>query len=258
MSDRMRNNLISSDSRIPSPLTSDNFAQLSNFGPPLSAPASHSHIWRRASIYSMMSQDEYPRTSSRLSEPAIRPIDEEDDDDYCEHYETHDQNPERKDDNDEHIYRRITPPPIPTPPHSATVVQPARPFYHAVSTAKPTLMFAIASDDVAEVKRVLESGDVGPNDAIGPQTALEFALTNDQLTNKMEIVKTLLAYGADPRAVKQSNAAAQRRASITPEGAGAQDVQEPPATSLIDDIDPALKYARFVLLVSFIGPVLLI
>ncbi|EKM82382.1 hypothetical protein AGABI1DRAFT_67991 [Agaricus bisporus var. burnettii JB137-S8] len=110
-------------------------------------------------------------------------------------------------------------------------------------------MFAIASDDVAEVKRVLESGDAGPNDAVGPQTALEFALTNGQLVNKMDIVKTLLAYGADPRAVKQYNGI-QRRGSVMVEdlisGNVPGDVQEPPSdnavTSLMDEIDPALKY----------------
>lgn len=196
-------------------------------------------------MYSTVSQDEYLRTSSRLSETAIRPIDEEDiDDDYDEHHETHDQGPEYSTTSNEHIYRRVTPPPIPTPPYSAPVIPSARPFYHAVSTAKPTLMFAIASDDVAAVKEVLESGDAGPNDAVGPQTALEFALTNDQLVNKMEIVKTLLAYGADPRAVKQPNSVvAQRRSSRVVEGvATSGDAPEPPTASLLDDVDPALRY----------------
>lgn len=189
----------------------------------------------------MVSQDEYSRASSRLSEPAIRPIDEEEDDDDYDEHETYDQDPGYdNDNNEEQIYRRISPPPIPTPPPSAPIVQPPpRPFYHAVSTAKPTLMFAIASDDVAEVKRVLESGDAGPNDPVGPQTALEFALTSDQLVNKMEIVKTLLAYGADPRTVKQPNAT-QRRASAVVEDLTS--AEEPPAmASLMDDIDPALK-----------------
>ncbi|KAF9449593.1 P-loop containing nucleoside triphosphate hydrolase protein [Macrolepiota fuliginosa MF-IS2] len=105
-------------------------------------------------------------------------------------------------------------------------------------------MFAIASDDVVEVKRVLESGDAGPNDTVGPQTALEFALTNDQLMNKMEIVKTLLAYGADPRSVKQPNPVVQQRTSMEAQNAagGVEDVEDPPAPSLMDHIDPALKY----------------
>lgn len=69
---------------------------------------------------------------------------------------------------------------------------------HAIATPRPTLMFAIASDNPAEVERVLASGEAHTNDAIGPQSALEFALTNDALVNKTEIVKTLLAFGADP------------------------------------------------------------
>jgi len=78
------------------------------------------------------------------------------------------------------------------------------PTVHAIATPKPTLFFAIASDKVDEVRKVLESGHAGPNEAIGPQSALEFALTNDQLTHKTEIVKLLLAYGANPRvALKQ-------------------------------------------------------
>ncbi|KAL5489991.1 hypothetical protein ACEPAI_4824 [Sanghuangporus weigelae] len=68
---------------------------------------------------------------------------------------------------------------------------------HAIATPRPTLMFAIASDNPAEVERVLANGEARPNDVIGPQSALEFALTNDALVNKTEIVKTLLAFGAD-------------------------------------------------------------
>jgi hypothetical protein len=191
----------------------------------------------------VVSQDEYPRSQSRLSQPGIRPIDEEDDDDYDEH-EIRDQNSEYDEDVNGEAY--VSPSAFPLPPHSAPIVpQNDRPFYHAVSAAKPTLMFAIASDDIAEVKRVLESGEASPNDAVGPQTALEFALTNDQLLNKMEIVKTLLAYGADPRVVKQPNATvAPRSASAVIQGAASEISQEPPApvASLMDDIDPALKY----------------
>ncbi|KAJ3576879.1 hypothetical protein NP233_g128 [Leucocoprinus birnbaumii] len=246
LSDRMRNNLIASDSRIPSPLTSDNFAQLSNFGPPQSAPLPYSHIWRRASIHSIVSQDEYSRASSRLSDRNIRPIDEEDDNYDDDETESREYHPEYEEAHSTgHIYQQFSPPPIPPPPHSAPVTQPVdRPFYHAVSTAKPTLMFAIASDDVAEVRRVLESGDAGPNDTVGPQTALEFALTNEHLQNKMEIVKTLLAYGADPRVVKQPNAtvAQQRRDSVRLGGQAPEVTEDPGATSLMDDIDPAIRY----------------
>ncbi|KAI5122213.1 hypothetical protein M0805_002702 [Coniferiporia weirii] len=69
---------------------------------------------------------------------------------------------------------------------------------HAIATPRPTLIFAIASDDPAEVERVLASGEARPNDDVGPQSALEFALTNDALVHKTEIVKLLLAYGANP------------------------------------------------------------
>ena len=66
-------------------------------------------------------------------------------------------------------------------------------------------MFAIASDNPEEVERVLASGEAQPNDVIGPQSALEFALTNEALHNRTEIVKTLLAYGADPSVLPKDN-----------------------------------------------------
>ena len=64
-------------------------------------------------------------------------------------------------------------------------------------------MFAIASDDIEQVRQVLESGDANPNDSFGPQSALAFTLTNDKLTKKLDIVKTLLSYGADPSTAKK-------------------------------------------------------
>ncbi len=73
---------------------------------------------------------------------------------------------------------------------------------HAIATPRPTLIFAIASDDPAEVRRVLESGEASPNDDVGPQSALAFALTSGQLKHRTEIVKLLLAYGANPASVK--------------------------------------------------------
>ncbi|KAF9255719.1 P-loop containing nucleoside triphosphate hydrolase protein, partial [Marasmius fiardii PR-910] len=75
----------------------------------------------------------------------------------------------------------------------------------ASSVKRPTLLFAIASDDPVEVQKVLEEAPtvtdlVTANDAVGPQSqsALEFVLTNDGLKNKLDIVKVLLGYGADP------------------------------------------------------------
>ena len=76
-------------------------------------------------------------------------------------------------------------------------------FQQPVVTPRPTLMFAIASDDVEQVRQVLESGEADPNDSFGPQSALAFTLTNDKLTKKLDIVKTLLSYGADPTTAKK-------------------------------------------------------
>ena len=76
-------------------------------------------------------------------------------------------------------------------------------FHQPVVTPRPTLMFAIASDDVEQVRQVLESGDADPNDCLGPQSALAFTLTNDKLTKKLDIVKALLSYGADPTTAKK-------------------------------------------------------
>jgi len=230
MSDRMRSNLISPDNHIPSPLTSNDFPRLSNFSHLQSTPSPRSRIWHRASINSTASLCDYSRASSGPSDRGIHPIDEEDDDQHKDQCHQ----PEYEGSND-HLYEQITSSPTSTS-HNAPVQQISRPFYHAISTAKPTLMFAIASDDVTEVKRVLESGDAGPSDKVGPQTALEFALTNEHLQHKVEIVKTLLAYGADPRDVKQ------QRASRVVGGDVPGESEESSMASLMDNIDPAIRY----------------
>ena len=93
-------------------------------------------------------------------------------------------------------------------------------------------MFAIASDDVEQVQQVLESGDADPNDCLGPQSALAFTLTNDKLTKKLDIVKTLLAYGADPATAKKLEP------SCNPPAEG----QTPQASTVIDGIDLATRY----------------
>ncbi|KZT02344.1 P-loop containing nucleoside triphosphate hydrolase protein [Laetiporus sulphureus 93-53] len=98
---------------------------------------------------------------------------------------------------------------------------------HAIATPRPTLMFALASDNVEEVRRVLESGEATPNDIVGPQSALAFTLTSNQLKHRMEMVKLLLAYGADPSSLR----------NILPSG--------PEATSpskLVEGLDPATRY----------------
>lgn len=114
-------------------------------------------------------------------------------------------------------------------------------------------MFAIASDDVSEVRRVLESGDANPNDTVGPQSALQFALTNDQLTNKLNIVKTLLAFGADPSHLKglpggASGSRSGSRAGILRDGQEDVNKEEGPtseavAKTLMEEMDPATRYA---------------
>ncbi|KAH8117111.1 hypothetical protein DFH11DRAFT_1579357 [Phellopilus nigrolimitatus] len=102
------------------------------------------------------------------------------------------------------VRNSYTPPIVSSPaakstPTTAPISSPS----HAIATPRPTLIFAIASDDPAEVERVLSSGEARPNEDVGPQSALEFALTNDQLANRTEIVKTLLAFGADPSALPE-------------------------------------------------------
>ena len=129
---------------------------------------------------------------------------------------------------------------------------------HAIATPRPTLMFAIASDDVSRVQRVLDNGEANPNDQVGPQSALKFALTNDQLTNRLEIVKTLLAYGADPASLKNSPGGQDhsRRSSVVISGSspahighslnasntdGRKEV-DPAFESMKSQLDPATRY----------------
>ena len=88
-------------------------------------------------------------------------------------------------------------------PQTAPVARTPAVFHQPVVTPRPTLMFAIASDDVEQVRQVLESGEADPNDCFGPQSALAFTLTNDKLTKKLDIVKTLLSYGANPNTAKK-------------------------------------------------------
>jgi len=118
---------------------------------------------------------------------------------------------------------------------------------HAIATPRPTLMFAIASDDVSQVQRVLDSGEANPNDQVGPQSALKFALNNEQLTNRLEIVKTLLAYGADPAGLRDSTSDRQehsRRSSVVISGSSPAHVGHSLNASEIDgrkEIDPAFE-----------------
>ncbi|KAF9246235.1 P-loop containing nucleoside triphosphate hydrolase protein [Melanogaster broomeanus] len=101
--------------------------------------------------------------------------------------------------------------------------------------APPTLLFAIASDDVEQVRQALESGEAGPNDPVGPQSALAFTLTNDKLAHKQEIVKALLAYGANPSAL--------RNPTLNPAArTGGDEPTGPPPETMLEGMDPATRY----------------
>ncbi|KAJ6501921.1 P-loop containing nucleoside triphosphate hydrolase protein [Mycena sanguinolenta] len=70
-------------------------------------------------------------------------------------------------------------------------------FVHP-ATPRPTLLFAIASDDPEAVRRVLEAGEAHATDTAGPagESALQFTLANKQLSKRLEIARVLLAFGA--------------------------------------------------------------
>ena len=135
----------------------------------------------------------------------------------------------------------------PTNPRHPTQTHARRQPSHAIATPRPALMFAIASDDVSQVRRVLESGEAKPNDQVGPQSALKFALTNDQLTNRLEIVKTLLAYGADPAGLEDTSSGGRersRRSSVVISGYSPAHVGHSLNASEIDgrrEVDPAFE-----------------
>ncbi|KAF8163632.1 hypothetical protein B0H34DRAFT_795315 [Crassisporium funariophilum] len=211
----VRTTLFPSESRTPAPSSPVFFNDLANIDEPRSAP-----------VTSWQDSTNFYRPSSRLSEPFYDH--DEDDEDDTDNY--------RNDTYDETIRRPISVVPHTAPVSRATSVL-RQPMY-AIATPLPTLMFAIASDDVEQVRQVLESGDAGPNDSVGPQSALAFTLTNDKLTNKLDIVKTLLAYGADPTVVK-AESQPPRAAHI--EGLDQQDAPNP-APTLMDEMDPATRY----------------
>ncbi|KZT26598.1 P-loop containing nucleoside triphosphate hydrolase protein [Neolentinus lepideus HHB14362 ss-1] len=98
-------------------------------------------------------------------------------------------------------------------------------------------MFAIASDDVEEVRRVLDSGEAEPNSQVGPQSALAFVLTNERLKNKIGIVKELLAHGADPASLKNPD-------SNPPETMTEEQIAllSPPQATTLEGMDPATRY----------------
>ncbi|KAF8647484.1 hypothetical protein AX16_006689 [Volvariella volvacea WC 439] len=255
-----------------SPLSSSShFPHLSSFDEPRSAPLTRRTSWRTSSPL-QQEVTEAHRSSSHVSGPreALAVGRDENDipprsapESQSHIYEflpssrrssTSTQNSLRRSRTVQSLRRSIVPIPQSAPVSRSSSMSRPRESVHAIATPKPTLMFAIASDDVEQVKKVLESGEAGPNDNVGPQSALEFALTNDKLTKKMEIVKTLLAHGADPSVMKKLEQQQQKRLSQA--GAGLEDGKSSVASShgktnasagnnhlsALDIIDPATKY----------------
>lgn len=77
-------------------------------------------------------------------------------------------------------------------------------------------------------------GEAQPNDKAGPEDlpALAFTLANEQLTDKTQIVKSLLSHGADPASVLQRKS-----------GSGEFDDAELALSSRIEQgINPAIRY----------------
>ncbi|KAG6817779.1 hypothetical protein H0H87_003187 [Tephrocybe sp. NHM501043] len=235
--EHVRNTQFTTDD-IPSPLSSIHIRRLTTFSTldydsPRSAPLSRPSSWQNNPPADMTELSEFTqndlgfhRPFSRVSETSFIYEDDEEEEGNT-----------IQEDQDDHVIHRA----LPIVPHSAPVDHRASaipPPIFSVVTPKPTLIFAIASDDVKQVRQVLESGDASPNDAVGPQSALAFALTNDQLTHKMEIVKTLLAFGADPKMVIQSAST-----SDSSYGVQSMEVTEPSShPTLMDALDPATRY----------------
>lgn len=130
----------------------------------------------------------------------------------------------------------VSAPPFTRPSSVASFHEPV----HAIATPRPTLLFAIASDNVDEVRRVLESGEAGPNDDVGPQSALAFALTAGNLAHRKDIVKLLLAHGANPASLRaQPGHSARSSVSSYAQAAGADGGVLP---DVLESLDPATRY----------------
>ena len=126
----------------------------------------------------------------------------------------------------------IVRPDVPSPPLTASSLM------SSSSASRPRLFFALASDSPMQVEKLLSSGQANANDTAGPQDlpALVFSLTNDQLLNKTNIVKTLLSHGADPSTVEHLVPCADEESSNSEE------------SPLIEQIRNAMNPAiRFVL-----------
>ena len=88
---------------------------------------------------------------------------------------------------------------------------------------------------------MLETGEAGPNDQVGPQSALAFTLTNEKLANKLDIVKALLAFGADTSVLNNTP-------ELRPEAmrSPASDASDAPSSTrayekMLERMDPATR-----------------
>ncbi|OBZ69317.1 hypothetical protein A0H81_10963 [Grifola frondosa] len=214
--------------RIRSPVVSphDSLSHFSSgtpsYSPLSSGPVPRNPSWHRSRlsiISSRRSSRIYQRPDSRQSEPfALYDQLEEDE------FESDD-----KDRFDETIRRPVSSLSTGSFRPPSVVPSPS----HAIATPRPTLLFALASNDVDEVRRVLESGEARPNDDVGPQSALAFTLTSNQLTNKVAMVKLLLAHGADTSFLKPQS-------TDSPSVGG----RNPPSSAMakiLENMDPAVR-----------------
>ncbi|CAL1705742.1 unnamed protein product [Somion occarium] len=211
---------------------------------PHSAPLSRPTSWHRFPDSKRSSRASTPlftpnnlRPSSRLSE-RLSVLDERAEVDFAQHDE----------DDDDYHYQHDEPDVDDT--IRGVAVSSAEPIYsrpssvlrspiHAIATPRPTLLFAIASDNVDEVRKVLQSGEAGPNDDVGPQSALAFTLTANNLHHKMEIIKLLLAHGANPSTLRDSD----NISSSSPAQSGYNNGRVTPAlSSVLEKADPATRY----------------
>lgn len=115
----------------------------------------------------------------------------------------------------------------------------------ATASSAQHLFFALASDSPTHVSKLLNSGQADANDTAGPNDlpALVFSLANDQLKNKTEIVKTLLAHGADPSVVQHlvpPKAGDSPSSHLDPD----ETDDSPLAEKLRGSMNPAIQYAR--------------
>jgi hypothetical protein len=136
--------------------------------------------------------------------------------------------------------RTFTLGPIPLPSAPPTLRRESSLFNLARSsptTRERSLIFAIASDDADSVRHVLEHSHADPNESIGPQSALAFALTNERLTHKLDIVKALLAHGANPAALRNPELNPPHRDIA----AADEMLLSPPLTTTLEAMDPATR-----------------